>query len=86
MKQLTEEDVIKTVRESLAKHARKGWEIEILERGVRREDDWWYIPVRPFNQTRRPVEYYDMLASVEGELQDEMELNILLVPTGPDEK
>ena len=85
MTQMAQEDVLQKVRASLEKHRRPGWTLELLDAGIRQEDDWWYIPVRPGNETRRTVEYYDILAQVEGELQDEMHLNVLLVPVAPDE-
>ena len=85
MTQIAQEDVLRRVRAGLEKHSRPGWNIELLDAQVRQEDDWWYVPVRPGNQTRRGVEYYDILAEVEGELQDELHLNVLLVPTAPDE-
>ena len=83
MTQLAQQDVIKTVREALARHPRKEWDVDILEEGVRQEDDWWYIPVCPRGETARSIHYYDLLAEVEGDLQDEMGLNILLIPSSP---
>ena len=85
MTELAQQDVLATVRSALAARTAGGIRLEILEKGIRQEDDWWYVPVRPVGKTERTVQYYDLLAEIEGELQDKMNLHILLIPTGPDE-
>ena len=85
MTQMTQGDISRIVTESLSRHQREGWVIEVLADLIRREDEWWYVPVRPGNEARRTIQYYDILSEVEAELQDEEQLNVLLVPTAPDE-
>jgi hypothetical protein len=81
---MTRKEVIRIVHECLKKHKDKNWPLEVLEDGVRQDDDWWYVPVRPGQKRERGFEYYDLLARIEEELEDQKELNILLVPAGPD--
>jgi hypothetical protein len=78
---MTKNDIIKKVQQALAKHARKGWNISVVEKGVHREDDWWYVPVAPAGTSRRTIVYYDLLAKVETDLQDSLKLHVLLIPT-----
>jgi len=82
---MTKEEVIEVVEKCVKKHENKNWPLEILEEGVRREDGWWYVPIRPGQITDRGMEYYDLLAQIEEDLMDEKKLNVLLVPAGPDE-
>jgi hypothetical protein len=84
-KKLTRHDVGIKVEQSLAHHHRPGWRIEVVKKGIHQEDDWWYVPVRPDQDTRRTIHYYDLLAEVESELQDDENLNILLVPVSSDD-
>ncbi len=85
MKKLTRQDVGKKVEQSLIQHQRPGWRVEVVRKGIRQEDDWWYVPVRPDQETLRTIQYYDLLAEVEEELQDEQDLSILLVPVSTDD-
>lgn len=85
MKKLTRDDVGKKVEQSLAQHQRPGWRVEVVKKGIHQEDDWWYVPVRPDQETQRTIQYYDLLAEVEEELQDEEKLNILLVPVSSED-
>ncbi len=80
MNRLTRQIVGRKVEQSLANHHRPGWRVEILKEEIHRDNDWWYVPVRPDEETQRTIQYYDLLAEVESELQDEENLNILLVP------
>ncbi len=80
MKRPTQQTVGRKVEQSLANHHRPGWRVEVLKEEIHRENDWWYVPVRPDQETQRTIQYYDLLAEVESELQDEENLNILLVP------
>jgi len=85
MKQLTQQDVGKKVEKSLAHHHRPGWRVQVLKDDIRLDDDWWYVPVRPDQETQRTIQYYDLLAEVEEELQDKEKLNILLVPVSSED-
>ena len=75
--------IIKSVQESIKHHPKAAqWDIEIVKDSLRQEDDWWYLAVRP-KKNVRTNDYYELLADVESELQDEKNLNILLVPAAP---
>jgi len=85
MAQLTQQAVGKKVEQSLAHHQRPGWRVQVLKDDIRLDDAWWYVPVRPDVETQRTIQYYDLLAEVEEELQDEDNLNILLVPVSSED-
>ncbi len=80
MGRLTRQTVGRKVEQSLANHQRPGWRVEVLKEEITREDDWWHVPVRPDQETRRTIQYYDLLAEVESELQDKEDLKIVLIP------
>ena len=75
---------IALVRDALKKYARPelGAEILIYTKSVRREDDWWFVPVYPSKAIDRVYEYYDILAKAEEELQQN-DQKIALVPVRP---
>ena len=56
-------------------------DVEMIEDRIRRENDWWYVPVRRKRAFARTFEYYDVLANLEERIEEEQDLNILLVPT-----
>ena len=58
-----------------------GLQLEVLAQAVRREDDWWYVPVRSNSALPRTYEYYDILAEVEEEITETEHLEVLLVPS-----
>ncbi len=62
-----------------------GANLEALAQGVRQEQDWWYVPVRPSFEPPRQYEYYEALADAEGELEDSEHLTVLFMPTAPEE-
>jgi hypothetical protein len=70
------------IRKQVPKRLRAKLKLRILRHGIQREDDWWYVPICP-GPTVRGYIYYDMLATIEGQLQDEEKLNVLLVPVRP---
>ena len=55
--------------------------VELVGTGIRKDGDWWYVPVRRTEQTPRTYEYYDLLASVEQEIEDQDHINVMLVPS-----
>jgi hypothetical protein len=50
------------------------------EPGIRREEYWWYVPIRPSVEPVKRYEYYEVLAEVEGELDEKEQLKVFLVP------
>ena len=63
-----------------------GATLEALTQGVRHEQDWWYVPVRPSFEPPRRYEYYEALADAEGELEDTEHLTVLFLPTAPEDE
>ncbi len=61
-----------------------GATLEALPQGVRHEQDWWYISVRPSVEPERRYEYYEALADVENALEEAEHLTVLLLPTAPE--
>lgn len=71
------------VREYLRECHPGGVTLEVLDGGIRKIDYWWRVPVRPNVEPPHTFEYYDALAGVESELQEDRDLNIMLVPVPP---
>ncbi len=81
MNKPTEQQVIDAVSKHLKNQHPGGAELKVLARGIRHEQEWWYVPVRPNVQPARRYEYYEALAEVENELQKSEGITVLLVPT-----
>ena len=58
--------------------------LEVVEQGIRKEEYWWYVPVRPSVEPEKRYEYYEALADVEEELAENEKLTVFLVPAGPE--
>ena len=50
-----------------------------------RDGEYWFIPVSTDRQPANTFDYYEYLAEVEGEIEEEEELNVVLVPCYPDD-
>jgi len=61
-----------------------GTTLEVVEQGIRKEEYWWYVPVRPSVEPVKRYEYYEALADVEEALDENENLTVFLVPTMPD--
>jgi hypothetical protein len=77
---MEKQQVLRLIREYLDHHRSNGVTIEILERAVRHDGDWWYVPVRPSGQVPKTYRYYEELTDVETELKDKEHIDVLLVP------
>lgn len=58
--------------------------IDIVKEGVRKDEDWWYVPVMLAGPNGAPVPmgvYVNVLASAEIRAFDELRLNVLFIPT-----
>ena len=80
----TAQGVVETVRRYIRGVRPGGAVLEVVTQGVRQDQEWWYVPVRPSVQPAKRYEYYEALAGVEKELQKSEHLTVLLVPTVPD--
>ena len=62
-----------------------GVTLEVIEEGVRKVDNWWRVPVRPGAWPANRCEYYDALAEIEDEIQENENLDILIATAEPAE-
>ena len=74
-------EVAGVVRDYLTRTPYDGLSIEVLDKKVRRINGWWYVPVQPSSNVDRVTPYYEYLAEIEEQIDEERQLNILLVPT-----
>jgi len=80
---MSEKEIVEIVGRYLKDKHPGGATLEALAQGVRHEQDWWYVPVRPSFEPPRRYEYYEALADIEGALEDAEHLTVLLLPTFP---
>jgi hypothetical protein len=80
---VTEAEVLVLARQYLQPFQPSDYRLEIPKEGIRHEDDWWYVLVKPDRDDVRAYDYYDRLAQAETALQDFEHINVLLVPVLP---
>ena len=80
---MSEKEIVEIVGRYLKGKHPGGATLEALAHGVRHEQDWWYVPVRPSVEPARRYEYYEALADVEAALEDSEHLTVLLMPSAP---
>ena len=78
---MSKRDVVQRVDHYLKTHHFEGLTVEIVERSVKEDDGWWYVPIRPSSQGAITYNYYGVLADIEGELKENEHLDVLLVPS-----
>ena len=66
---LSDEDVVEIAGRYLKDKHLGGAMLEALAQGVRHEQDWWYVPVRPSLEPPRQYEYYEALAELSRKTQ-----------------
>ena len=72
------------MRESLSKAHIGNIDIKVVDGDIVKRDKWWHVTVVPTAQPPSMHQYYEVLANVENELQEEHDLKVWLVPTVPD--
>lgn len=78
---MTRDEAIALVNRHLAEHQPQGYHLNVVPEAIRQDDDWWYITIQPDQENVPRYDYYNILAVVEREIQDENDdFNILLVP------
>lgn len=77
---MSEEQVVRLVKQYLQNHQYDNIKIEVVEGPIRKESTWWYVPVRPNHTETRTYRYYEELTVVEDELRENENLDVLLVP------
>jgi hypothetical protein len=76
--------IIAAVQRLLDSRRPGGMTLVVEQEGVRQDQDWWYVPVRPTSEPpKRRYEYYEALAEIENELQKSDHLTVLFVPLAP---
>jgi hypothetical protein len=79
-----EQTIAQVVRDYIRDRHPDGVTLDVVDEGVHKIDYWWRVPVRPSAEPPHTFEYYDALAEVEGQIQEDKQLNILLVPALPE--
>ena len=80
---MSEKEIVEIVGRSLKDKHPGGATLEALAQGVRHEQDWWYVPVRPSVEPARRYEYYEALADVEAASEESEHLTVLLLLSTP---
>ena len=84
MTKATKQRVAEKVREYLKDCRPGGITLEVVEPGVRKEEHWWYVPIRPSAWPAKMFEYYEALAEVEEQLEEREHLKVLLASGEPE--
>ena len=84
MSKLDREQVAAAVRRHLSDFQPGGITLEVIERGIRDECHWWYVPLRPSAWPKKLFEYYEALADLEAALEEQENLKVFLVILDPE--
>jgi uncharacterized protein (UPF0332 family) len=78
---MTKKAAIQLVEKYLQRHPPKeGYNLHVDVRSSHEEDGWWIISVGADREMIRPYDFYDILAQVEREVQDERNAPIAVYP------
>ena len=77
---MTNQQILETVRRHVRERKVAGASLEVLDQPLKREGDWWYVPIRPTQEFPRDHEYYEELLRIEEEIKRDEQLDILLIP------
>lgn len=80
---LTKQQVAQKVRDRLVGVEPGGVTLHVVDEDVYKVDDWWRVPIRPSRWPKRMFEFYEVLAELEDELQEQEHLNILMATGEP---
>ena len=79
------EAIAAAVQQVLDRHRNADLAISVEPEGMHQRNDWWYVPVRPSRRIEKVTSYYELLAELEEEVDETTGLNVLFVPSFPDE-
>ena len=79
---MSEEQIIKLVKKYLLNHQIPENPIEVLDEYVRKQGDWWYVPVKPNHRIPKTYQYYEELTNVEMDIKEHEQVDVMLVPAG----
>ncbi|MHC4445741.1 MAG: hypothetical protein ACYTF1_12335 [Planctomycetota bacterium] len=77
---MTHKEIAQTVQSYLDKHQPKNYKLKVFESGIKQEDDWWYVTVRPDSGEIRAYDYVHQLSEIEEGLSTKESIKVLLVP------
>lgn len=83
MNEISEHEVAQKVRQYLEDRHPGGITLEVEEPGIRKEEHWWQVPLRPSAWPEKMFEFYEVLADVEEALEEREQLKVLLVSREP---
>lgn len=78
---MNREAVIAAVQTKLDERTHNGFSLHVFSEGVREDASWWYVPVVVRGHNAPPTDFlYSTYASIEADLAEEADVNVLLVP------
>jgi hypothetical protein len=78
---MSKSEITELMRNYLRERDFSGMTLEVVEKGVRQDGDWWLVPVRPKEYLPKTYYYYDQLVNLEDELREKENVEVLLVPS-----
>ena len=84
MKRASSKSVAEAVRKHIARHRPGGASLEVVDGGVRKKQYWWEVPIRPSKEPKKLYEYYEALADIEDEVEEQEHVRVFLVPMNGD--
>lgn len=81
MSVLPMEELVQQVQAAVRRLPTNGYTLQVVKDGVRHENEWWYVPVTPSKPGVRAHEYAELLTRAENQLQAELSVKVLLIPT-----
>lgn len=75
------EAVLDIVARHVAPNAPRDDSLVVVRSGVRHDEDWWYVIVRPDRAGLRSYDYSERLTMIEDEIREVENVSVLLVPT-----
>jgi len=76
--------ILESVRKRLPTKGLDVLPLRVLDEEVRKEGDWWIVPIQANSIPKRRYMYYEVLAEMEEDLEMRDQLDIVLVPVDPD--
>jgi hypothetical protein len=74
------EELISLINDHLKNEHPGGATLSIVPEGIRQDDDWWYVPVKSDRIPDRLFEYYEALANVESQIEEDNQVTVLFIP------
>jgi hypothetical protein len=72
--------LVERLQQLLADEDARRFGLELFEDGIRREDDWWYVPISPNVPNVNAFDYAPVLNRIEEALEKEG-TKLLLIPS-----